>query len=438
VGGDATWSGSGWFNGRLDEVAVYPTVLSGTQVANHYALGTGGGTVNNPPTASFTTQITDLTVDATSTSQDSDGTIASTSWNWGDGTPATTGTTSSHTYATAGQKTITLTVTDNDGATGTVSHQVTVTAPAQNQAPTAAFTWTADARAVTFDASGSHDDAAVTDYAWDYGDGSAVEHTTSPTVVHTFPSAATYPVTLTVSDAQSLTGSTEHDVAVSDTPGPQVFVSDTFGRTVDNGLGTADQGGSWTVSQGGTRQNVRPGGGNLTLPAANNNTGSNIGSGIGDVDLTTSFSLDVTPTGSGTYAYVTTRRVSTNNELRVRVRVLPTGQVAVALSRLTTSGTTVTEAFPAGETTLAGVTYTAGQTLNIRIVQTGTGSGTLSLATEVWTAGGTEPASPQVTYTDSTAVLQTPGNVGILAHRPSGTTAATTVKVTAFRATAVQ
>jgi PKD repeat protein len=436
VGGDATWSGSGWFNGRLDEVAVYPTVLSGTQVSNHYALGTGGGTVNNPPTASFTTQTTDLTVDVTSTSQDSDGTIASTSWDWGDGTAAGTGPTASHTYATGGAKTITLTVTDDKGATGTVSHQVTVTAPAQNQAPTAAFTWTASARDVSFDASGSHDDAAVTDYAWDYGDGSAVEHTTTPTVLHTFPSAATYPVTLTVSDAQSLTGSTEHDVAVSDTPGPQVFVADTFDRTVSNGLGTADQGGTWTASQGGTRQNVQPGGANLTLPAANNNTGSYVGSAIGDVDLTTSFSLDVPPTGSGTYVYVTTRRVSTNNELRVRVRVLPSGQVAVALSRLT-SGTTVSEAFPAGETTLPGVTYAAGQTLNVRIVQTGTGSGTLALATKVWTTGGTEPAAPQVTYTDSTAVLQTPGTVGILAHRPTGTTAATTVKVTTFRATAV-
>ena len=43
VGGDATWSGAQWFDGRIDEVAVYPTALTQTQVADHYSLGTGGG-----------------------------------------------------------------------------------------------------------------------------------------------------------------------------------------------------------------------------------------------------------------------------------------------------------------------------------------------------------------------------------------------------------
>jgi PKD repeat protein len=437
VGGDATWSGSGWFNGRLDEVAVYPTALSATQVGNHYALGTGGGTVNNPPTAAFSTQVTDRTVQVTSSSTDSDGTITATSWNWGDGT-TTTGPTSSHTYTSDGLKTITLTVTDNDNATGTVSHQVTVTAPAQNQPPTAGFSATPTGLAVSFNGGSSTDDNGVTDYAWDYGDGSAVEHTTTPTTNHPYANAGTYTVTLTVTDGGGLSDDVQHDVTVSDTPGPQVFVDDDFNRTATNGLGTASTGGPWTVSQGGTRQNVTPGGANLTLPAANNNTGSYVGSGIGDVDLTTSFSLDATPTGAGTYVYVTTRRVSTNNELRVRVRVTPTGQVAVALSRLTTSGTTVSEAFPFGETILPGVTYAAGQTLTVRIVQTGTGTGTLTLATKAWNATGAEPASPQVTYTDATAGLQSPGNVGILAHRPGGTTAATTVRVTTFRAAGVQ
>ena len=43
VGGDATWSGAQWFDGRIDEVAVYPTALTRTQVADHYSLGSGGG-----------------------------------------------------------------------------------------------------------------------------------------------------------------------------------------------------------------------------------------------------------------------------------------------------------------------------------------------------------------------------------------------------------
>jgi hypothetical protein len=54
----------------------------------------------------------------------------------------------------------------------------------------------------------------------------------------------------------------------------------------------------------------------------------------------------------------------------------------------------------------------------------------------VWTASGTEPATPQRTWTDTTAALQAPGAVGITAHTPSDSTAATVVRVTAFRATA--
>src|SRR6185312_10768316 len=100
-------------------------------------------------------------------------------------------------------------------------------------------------------------DQGVTDYAWDYGDSSAVEHTTTPTTGHTYASAGTYTVTLTVTDGGGL--------------------DDDFNRSATNGLGTAATGGPWTVSQGGTRQNVTPGGANLTLPAANNNTGSDVG-----------------------------------------------------------------------------------------------------------------------------------------------------------------
>jgi large repetitive protein len=53
IGGDTTWgSSSPYLNGRLDEVAVYGGVLTATQVAQHYALGTGATPPDaNPPTA---------------------------------------------------------------------------------------------------------------------------------------------------------------------------------------------------------------------------------------------------------------------------------------------------------------------------------------------------------------------------------------------------
>ena len=37
VGGDTPWSGNGYFNGSIDEVAIYPTALSLATVQKHYA-----------------------------------------------------------------------------------------------------------------------------------------------------------------------------------------------------------------------------------------------------------------------------------------------------------------------------------------------------------------------------------------------------------------
>lgn len=81
---------------------------------------------NVAPTAGFTTVITDLSVDFTDTSSDSDGTVASWSWDFGDGNTSTTQN-PTNVYAAAGSYTVSLTVTDDEGATNTDSQTVTVT-----------------------------------------------------------------------------------------------------------------------------------------------------------------------------------------------------------------------------------------------------------------------------------------------------------------------
>ena len=84
---------------------------------------------NQPPAASFTTSVDDLTVSVdAAASDDPDGTIASYAWNFGDGGTGT-GETDSHTYGAAGSYTVSLTVTDDDGATSTTTRSVSVTAP---------------------------------------------------------------------------------------------------------------------------------------------------------------------------------------------------------------------------------------------------------------------------------------------------------------------
>jgi hypothetical protein len=84
-------------------------------------------TVNAPPTARFTFSCAALTCSFDgSSSSDSDGSIQSYNWGFGDGTTGTGSNPPARTYAQAASFTVTLAVTDNDGATGSVSHTVTL------------------------------------------------------------------------------------------------------------------------------------------------------------------------------------------------------------------------------------------------------------------------------------------------------------------------
>jgi PKD repeat protein len=76
-------------------------------------------------------------------------------------------------------------------------------APPANVAPTAHFTMTATNLAVHLDASASTDDGSIASYHWDFGDGATA---TGQVVDHTFPSAGTWYVALTVTDNQGATG----------------------------------------------------------------------------------------------------------------------------------------------------------------------------------------------------------------------------------------
>lgn len=85
--------------------------------------------VNQPPVAAFTSANQDLvaTFDGTGSS-DPDGTVTGFSWDFGDASQADSGPTPTHSYAGAGQYPVRLTVTDASGATGSVTHDVTVSA----------------------------------------------------------------------------------------------------------------------------------------------------------------------------------------------------------------------------------------------------------------------------------------------------------------------
>jgi PKD repeat protein len=192
----------------------YPVTLTVTDNEGATAAETKQVTVvapNVPPVAAFTSSAhdLDLSVDA-SGSTDSDGTIASYAWTFGDGGTAT-GPTASHTYAAGGTYDVKLTVTDNKGTATNLTKQVTVTPP--NVAPTAAFTSSGAELDKHFDATDSSDtDGTVDSFAWDFGDG---ESGSGSQVDHSYDSAGTYDVKLTVTDDDGATGTVTRQVVVS-------------------------------------------------------------------------------------------------------------------------------------------------------------------------------------------------------------------------------
>ena len=119
---------SNWTDDSGDGIKESLLDVSNTGTFDPALIPGGGGTTNDPPTASFAFDCTNLTCSFTDTSADGDGTIASWAWSFGDGSNATVQK-PSHTYAAGDTYTVSLTVTDDDGATATTSQDVSVTAP---------------------------------------------------------------------------------------------------------------------------------------------------------------------------------------------------------------------------------------------------------------------------------------------------------------------
>ena len=415
IGGDnlSGWpdTGSNNFVGWIDEVATYGRQLSLADVVRHYGMGTGGEIPNIPPTAAFTATGGVLTAsfDA-SASGDEDGTITSYAWDFGDGQSGS-GATVTHPYAAPGTYQVTLTVTDDDGATATATQEVVVEAP--NQAPTAAFTWANTHLTASVDAGGSTDpDGSVVSYLWRWGDGST---STGVTAQHTYATAGTYPVELTVTDDDGATGTVTVDVTVTEPPpAPDVVARDAFSRTVASGWGNADLGGAWVTTSG--AGSVALGTGRLTLGSAGAIASARLPGAEGThVTTSTTVRWDKRPSGNGGYTLLR-GRIAAGGEYRFKVNYRSNGQLQGWIARASSTGS---ETVITPVQTVSGATYDAGTPVNLRMEVAGASPTTIRA--KLWT-GSTEPSGWQWQVTDSTAGLQVPGHTGVAGMLAPNTT----------------
>ena len=183
----------------------------GSDIETKVGLITVDANTPQPPVASFSGAPTNgaapLSVGFTDASS---GAVVNHSWDFGDGSSSTAAN-PIHTYTSPGTYNVTLTVSGPDGSDSQVrTGYVSVTPGGGGGTPPVAdFSGAPTAGPAplsvgfTDQSSGS-----ITNYSWDFGDGST---STAVSPVHTYTSAGTYPVTLTVSgpdgsDTQTRTG----------------------------------------------------------------------------------------------------------------------------------------------------------------------------------------------------------------------------------------
>jgi len=273
-----------WASGNTESITVAsPSTGTYHVMINAYSAYSGatltaaydGAAQQVAPNASFSQSINNLTVNFTDTSSDSDGTISSRAWTFGDGSSSSSQN-PSHTYSSAGSYTVRLTVTDNDGLTDFVEKSITVTAPA-NVAPTASFSQSVSNLSVNFTDSSTDSDGSVTGWSWNFGDGST---SSQQNPSHTYSSAGSYTVSLTVTDNGGLSDSTSHSVTVTVPP---------VGNELQNGVAVSNISGAYHSSTFYT----------IDIPAGASNLTFTMSGGSGDGDLYVKFGSDPTTSSYG-------------------------------------------------------------------------------------------------------------------------------------------
>ena len=180
---------------------------------------------DDPPVARFTYSCdANRTCDFDGSGSTDDVEITSYTWSVLEGPRSVGGATGATFSRTFGYGTwrVTLGVADKLGQTGSASE--TLDFPEPDSVPVARLTVSCDELECTFGGSGSSDDNGIESYTWEV-DGTQVATGASSSVDHTFGSAGTYSVSLTVADSAGQTDSDSESVTVVSDEDPSAILS---------------------------------------------------------------------------------------------------------------------------------------------------------------------------------------------------------------------
>ena len=206
-------------------------------------------------------------------------------------------------------------------------------------------------------------------------------------------------------------------------PTAELVVADTFGRSTNAGWGRAETGGRW---QTWPNKNVSTSAGAGVLRLDRTGAvayGLLDGARIARPDVRAEVALSQRPSGGPAFATLITRE-GDRDEYRTMLQFNASGSVQVHLTAVLDGSERVLRS-----TTVRGLTYTAGSSLQVRTQVVPAGSGASELRVKVWPAGQAEPAQWLATATDATPELRDGGSVGLTTFLGGSVTSGTAMEV---------